>query len=114
MREHSPHTYDSPTHGTPCRSAALERALQTVVSNGLRAGWLNLGHHDTEVQRIIGELPGQPFALRKRDGSDADDDGKTVDMEGAVADQARSAPPPVDPPVDHEAAQTTASNGNLA
>ncbi|KLT46564.1 OPA3-domain-containing protein, partial [Cutaneotrichosporon oleaginosum] len=28
------------------RSEALERTLKTVVSNGLRAGWLSLGHHD--------------------------------------------------------------------
>jgi hypothetical protein len=82
------------------------------VSNGLRAGWLNLGHQDTEVQRIIGELPGQPFALRNRDGTDAADDGKTVDLEEVVADQARSAPPPVDPPVDHEAPLPATSNGN--
>lgn len=81
---------------TGYRSEALERALQTVVSNGLRAGWLDLGHQPDEVMRIIGELPGQPYSLRKRDGSGSEDDGPAVDLEEAVAEQAKSAPPVVE------------------
>lgn len=73
------------------RSEALERALQTVVSNGLRAGWLDLGHEDSEVMRIIGELPGQPFALRKRDGTEEVDES-LIDLEEVVAEQAQSSP----------------------
>lgn len=29
-----------------CRNENFERILSTVVSNGLRAGWLSLGHND--------------------------------------------------------------------
>lgn len=48
----------------------MERALKTVVDNGLRAGWMSLGHDDSEVLRLLGQLPGQPLALRAADGSD--------------------------------------------
>ncbi|BEI84967.1 hypothetical protein CcaverHIS002_0503680 [Cutaneotrichosporon cavernicola] len=84
------------------RSDALEKALKTVVANGLRAGWLGLGHNDTEVQRLISELPGQPFALRNRDGTEADDGVETVGVEESVVEQVSSARPLADPPVDHE------------
>lgn len=88
-----------------CRSEALERALQTVVSNGLRAGWLDLGHEDSEVMRIIGELPGQPFALRKRDGTEEVDE-PLIDLQEVVADEAQSTP------VDHATAESLVSGEN--
>ncbi|WOO83875.1 OPA3-like protein [Vanrija pseudolonga] len=53
------------------RSEGLERALSTVVDSGLRAGWLNLGHDESEVLRLVAQLPGQPFALRQTDGSES-------------------------------------------
>lgn len=31
---------------TSCRNENFERILSTVVNNGLRAGWLSLGHND--------------------------------------------------------------------
>jgi hypothetical protein len=31
---------------TTCRNEGLEKVLATVVHNGLRAGWLSLGHQD--------------------------------------------------------------------
>lgn len=46
--------------------------------------------------RIIGELPGQPYSLRKRDGSDSEDDEPAVDLEEVVTEQAKSAPPVVE------------------
>ncbi|GMK55338.1 hypothetical protein CspeluHIS016_0203940 [Cutaneotrichosporon spelunceum] len=86
------------------RSDALEKALKTVVDNGLRAGWLGLGHADSEVQRIIGQLPGQPFALRKRDGT-AEGETETVDAEEAAVAQvalaSASASAPAETPVEH-------------
>lgn len=53
------------------RSEGLERALSTVVDSGLRAGWLNLGHDESEVLKLVAQLPGQPFALRQADGSES-------------------------------------------
>lgn len=54
------------------RSEGLERALSTVVGNGLRVGWIELGHTDSEVLNLLGQLPGQPLALRTADGGDND------------------------------------------
>lgn len=55
------------------RSEALERALSTVVSNGLRAGWLDLGHSDGEVMSLIRQLPGGPLAFRGGEPGNAAD-----------------------------------------
>lgn len=41
-----------------------------MVNNGLRAGWMDLGHTDSEVMALLGQLPGQPLALRTANGED--------------------------------------------
>lgn len=56
------------------RFNGLEKALETVVSNGLRQGWINLGHNDSEVLKLVGGLPGQRLALRQANGEDNDPD----------------------------------------
>lgn len=55
-----------------CRSAGLERVLSTVIQNGMRQGWIDLGHKDSEINTLLHNLPGQPFALRRLDGSEND------------------------------------------
>ncbi|TXT12895.1 hypothetical protein VHUM_01296 [Vanrija humicola] len=72
------------------RSEGLERALSTVVDSGLRAGWLSLGHDDSEVLRLVAQLPGQPFALRQADGSDSG--ASSADSADAADDSALGTP----------------------
>lgn len=52
------------------RFNGLEKALSSFVTSGLKAGWTGLGHNQSEVLNLIGELPGQPFAMRRKDGSE--------------------------------------------
>lgn len=47
----------------------MERILSTVIQNGMRQGWIDLGHKDSEISTLLQNLPGQPLALRKLDGS---------------------------------------------
>lgn len=63
------------------RFTGLERALSTIVASGLKAGWNGLGHSDSQVLDLIGELPGQPFALRQKDGSEKVASGTQVVVE---------------------------------
>lgn len=55
---------------TVARTEGLERVLSTVIQNGMRQGWIDLGHRDSEIKTLLDNLPGQPFALRRLDGSD--------------------------------------------
>lgn len=50
----------------------LEKVLSTVIQNGMRQGWIDLGHKDSEINDLLQNLPGQPFALRNLDGSEND------------------------------------------
>lgn len=36
----------------------------------MRQGWIDLGHKDSEINDLLQNLPGQPFALRNLDGSE--------------------------------------------
>lgn len=38
----------------------------------MRQGWIDLGHKDSEINTLLHNLPGQPFALRRLDGSEND------------------------------------------
>ncbi|WVQ78865.1 hypothetical protein IAT38_000956 [Cryptococcus sp. DSM 104549] len=39
------------------RSEDMEKVLSTVVNNGLKAGWMSLGHKESEVLQLLETLP---------------------------------------------------------
>jgi hypothetical protein len=53
------------------RSEGLNEPCRRLWTAALRAGWLNLGHDESEVLKLVAQLPGQPFALRQADGSES-------------------------------------------
>ncbi|EIW68995.1 hypothetical protein M231_06843 [Tremella mesenterica] len=59
------------------RSEKLERVLETVISNGLKAGWLGLGHSDESGE-------GLPLLQMNRSGREVVGHGHRIDLSSRV------------------------------